>query len=78
MSYWFFSLFSSAKSENRRQSCLRGKVGTHGRGKVVRKGGRKVNIVQKMYTHACNCNNDTTCNYSMNWGEGVKRERWKG
>jgi hypothetical protein len=39
---------------------------------VLGKGGRMVNILQKMCTYACNCNNDTWCNYSMNGGMGIK------
>jgi hypothetical protein len=30
-----------------------------GRGKVVEKGSRRVNMVQKMGTHVCKCKNDT-------------------
>jgi hypothetical protein len=37
-----------------------------GRGKVAGKGGRSVSMIEKMCTHACKCNNDTCCNYSMN------------
>jgi hypothetical protein len=45
-----------------------GRVGTSERGEVVVKGYRRVNMVQKKYTHACKCNNDTCCNYFMNQG----------
>jgi hypothetical protein len=38
---------------------------------VIGKGGGWVNTVQKMCKHACNCNNDTRWNYSMN-GEGAE------
>jgi hypothetical protein len=51
--YYFF-LFSSTKSENRRaeQACRgRGRAGISRRGKVVGKGVRRVNTVQKnVYT----------------------------
>jgi hypothetical protein len=48
-----FSLFSSAKSKNRRveQVLLRRKLSTSGKGEVAGKGGRRVNTVQKnVYT----------------------------
>jgi hypothetical protein len=35
-------------------------------GELVGKGSTRVDMVQKMCTHACNCNNDNCCNYSMN------------
>jgi hypothetical protein len=49
MSCFSFSLFSSAKSKNRRaeQVLPRGRDGTCGRGKVAEKGGWRVNMVQK-------------------------------
>jgi hypothetical protein len=68
--FLFLSFFSSTGGQNR--SCPWGRIGTSGRGEVVGKGGRRVNTVQKTCAHACNCNNDTCCNYSMNGGRGIK------
>jgi hypothetical protein len=57
-----FSLFSSAKSEKRRQnrSCGVGwrHVGTSGSRQMAGKGDKRVNIMQKMCTHVCKCKND--------------------
>jgi hypothetical protein len=49
-----------------------------GRGEVVGKEGRRVSMVQKMYTHACKCKNDTYCNYSMTQGWGIKESSGRG
>jgi hypothetical protein len=48
----FFFLFSCAKSENKRveQVLSREVVGTTWREEVVGKGGRRVNMVRKLYT----------------------------
>jgi hypothetical protein len=60
-----FFLFSSTKLENRKEEQVRqgwedgGRVGTSGRGEVAGKEGRRVNTVQKMYTHECKRTNDT-------------------
>jgi hypothetical protein len=53
-----------------------GSAGTSGGGEEAGKGGRRVNIVQKVCTHACKFNNDTNFNYSMNEGED-KGQRWR-
>jgi hypothetical protein len=42
-----------------------------------RKLGRRMNTVQKICTHACDCNEDTCCNYSM-IGRSDEGEWWKG
>jgi hypothetical protein len=75
MSCFSFYLFCSAKLENRRaeQILPRYRAGTSGRGEIAEKGSRRVNMVQKLYTHACKCNNDTWCSYCMNRGRrGIK------
>jgi hypothetical protein len=36
-----------------------GGVGISGRGEVVGKRGRRMNMVQKMCTHVCKCENET-------------------
>jgi hypothetical protein len=80
MSCFSLYIFSSAKLENRKpEQVLPMGEGWHlwergGGGK----GGRRVYMVQKMCTYACNCNNDTYCNYSMNCGRGDKGEQWRG
>jgi hypothetical protein len=57
-SHFFFVLFSSTKWENR--SCPRWWLGeTSGRGDLAGTGGKRVNMVQNMYTHLCKCKNDT-------------------
>jgi hypothetical protein len=42
------------------------------------KGYRRVNMVQKMYTHVCKCKADTHWNYSRNWGRGEIKESGGG
>jgi hypothetical protein len=83
----YFSLFSSAKSENKREKQvlpgqgLRG-IGSSGSGEVAGKGNRKVNMVQKVCIHACKCKTDTCWNCSMNQGRkstgGVVKGRNSG
>jgi hypothetical protein len=77
----FFFLFSSTKSENRRaeQVLPRVGVGSSGKEEVAGKGGRRVNIVQKMCTHVCKCKNETwTVETIPGMGEDVdKREWWR-
>jgi hypothetical protein len=61
MSFFFLSFifFSSKKLENKRTKEILEGEGSSGRRKVVGKGGRKVNMVQKMCTYVCKCKNDT-------------------
>jgi hypothetical protein len=57
MFFVLFSLFSSTKWENRRgnKSCPGARTGTSGSGKMMGKGGRRVNTVQTMCTHVGKC-----------------------
>jgi hypothetical protein len=43
-----------------------------------RERGRRMNVVQTMYTHVCKCKNDTCSNCSRNQGRGNggEQERW--
>jgi hypothetical protein len=34
------------------------------------KGGKRVNMVQKMCMNVCECKDDICCNYSISWGWG--------
>jgi hypothetical protein len=56
--FFFLAFLFSAKSENRNPPHREG-LAPMGRGKWWEKGGRRVNMVQKMCTHACKCKNDT-------------------
>jgi hypothetical protein len=59
---FIFFLFSSTKSENRSvEQVLPGvrELIPVGMGKVMGKGGRRVNMVQKMCKHVSKCKNDT-------------------
>jgi hypothetical protein len=60
-SFCLFSLFFYKIGEQEGGTVLpRGRgVGTSGRGEVMGKGGRRVNVVQKMCTHVSKCKNDT-------------------
>jgi hypothetical protein len=58
----FFFLFTSTKLENRRAEQVLpkdGEVGTSGRGEGMGKGGKRMNMIRKMCTHVCKCENDT-------------------
>jgi hypothetical protein len=71
MSPFFF--FSSTKLEecgtgSAQGGWVRRQVGINGRGEVVGKGFRRVNMVQKMCTHACKCKHGTCRNYSKKEG----------
>jgi hypothetical protein len=48
-------------------------VGTSEKGYVVRKEGRMVNMVQKLYAHVCKCKNCTCSNYFRKEGRVIKR-----
>jgi hypothetical protein len=77
-----FNVFSFTKSKNRRrvEQVLQGGGGGQlapvwGAG---RKTGRRMNMVQTMYTHACKCKTDTCGNCSRNQGRVNEGEKWKG
>jgi hypothetical protein len=80
--FFFFILyaFSFTKLENGRaeQVLPGGEIGTGGRGEVARKGGRRIDSVQIMYTHVCKCKSDICCNCSRNWERGMKEWWWWG
>jgi hypothetical protein len=57
-SFFFFILLQNQRSGGRNRSCPGG-VGTSGMGEVTEKGDKRVNTVQKMYTHVCKYKNDT-------------------
>jgi hypothetical protein len=59
--FYFLSFFLLQNWRTGRQNkyCPEGRAVTSGRGKVLGKGGRRVNIVQKMCTHVRKCKNDT-------------------
>jgi hypothetical protein len=71
-----FPLLQNQRTRGWNRSCPVGSAGTSGGGEEAGKGGRRVNIVQKVCTHACKFNNDTNFNYSMNEGED-KGQRWR-
>jgi hypothetical protein len=56
MSCFSFYLFSFFFYKIRKQ---KGRIGTSGRGEVLEKGGRRMNMVQKMCTHVSKCKKDT-------------------
>jgi hypothetical protein len=49
-------------------------AGTSGRGEVLMKGSRRVNMEQKMCIHVSKCKNDNCLNYSQNQWRG--NEEW--
>jgi hypothetical protein len=58
--FFLYFLFFPTKSEHRRakQMLPRGEVRHHWEGGGIGDWGRRVNIVQKMYTHVSKCIND--------------------
>jgi hypothetical protein len=72
-----FFLFSSTKSENKRVeqvlSMVRLVLAGRGMCPCQGKGGRRVNMVQKLCTNVCKCKNDTCWNHSKNGGREEQR-----
>jgi hypothetical protein len=59
--HFSFSLFASTKLEKggRKKSYPEGRAGTSRKGEMFGKGGRRVNMLQKICTHVSKCKNDT-------------------
>jgi hypothetical protein len=72
-------VFSSTKSENGRvEEILLGeeRIGTS-EGASGRERGRRVNMVQIMYTHVCKCKSDTYSSCSRNQERLGEGEQWR-
>jgi hypothetical protein len=74
---FIFFLLQNQRTGGWNRSCLGwGKgLGNSESGEVAGKGGGRVNMVQKMYTHTCKCRDDTCLNHSKNQGSEDKGER---
>jgi hypothetical protein len=55
----FFSFYKIGEQEGGTGPMGKGRVDTSGREKMAGKGGRRVNMMQKMCTHVGKCKNDT-------------------
>jgi hypothetical protein len=69
--FLLFFLFSSTKMRTggQNRSCLgKGSGLQQWEGEVTGKGEKRVNTMQKIFTHVCKCKNDTCGNYSRNGG----------
>jgi hypothetical protein len=76
---FLFFFFSCTKSESRNKSCVGagGGISTDGRGKIVGKGGRRVNTVKRcVHMHV----NAKLYHLKLfqEWGKGDKGEQWSG
>jgi hypothetical protein len=69
MSCFSFYILSFVFCKKEAEQILPRREGWHQwEGEGAGKGGRKLNTMQQICIHACKCNNDTCCNYSMNPG----------
>jgi hypothetical protein len=78
VSLFIFSLFSSTKLENRRAEHVLGWTGTSGQREVLRKEGRRVNMVQNclhMYINAKMIPVETVLGIGVEKDKGVQ---WRG
>jgi hypothetical protein len=57
--FYFFFFYKIGEQEGRTVLWEGGGVGTCGRGEVVEKGGRRMNMMEIMCTHVYKCKNDT-------------------
>jgi hypothetical protein len=55
-SFIFYLFFYKIREQESRSGAAGGRAGTSGR---EGKGGRRMNMLQIMYTHVCKCKNDT-------------------
>jgi hypothetical protein len=77
----FLSFFSFTKSENRKTEQVlqgMGSFDTTRKGELAGKGCRRVNTMQILYTHVCECKKLIPIETIPGMGEGHKEEWWKG
>jgi hypothetical protein len=72
---FLFFLLRNQRTGGWNRYCLERRAGTSGRGEVLGKGDRRVNMLQKMCTHVSKCKNDTCRKLLQNWG-GEDEGEW--